>query len=101
MEKKFGERVRELRHARSMTLEDVAKKAKIQKGYLSGIEKGRVNPPSPRVVRGIAKALGENPKDLLMLATVQKAPEEIKDDLKRAVCPREKPKEEPWTSASK
>lgn len=81
----FGKRVRQLRHERKLTLEDVARPAGIRRGYLCGIENGRVNPPSPRVVRGIAKGLGVEPRELLLLATVQKAPREIKDDLRRAI----------------
>lgn len=82
---KFGKRIRELRHARSMTLDEVRLKVKISRAYLSGIENGRVNPPAAPVVRGLAKALGVDPKELLLLATVEKAPHEIREDLERAV----------------
>lgn len=80
----FGKRVRQLRHEHALTLEAVAKVAKIRKGYLSGIENGRVNPPSPKVVRGIAKALGVEARGLLLLAAVEKAPKEIKGDIEKA-----------------
>lgn len=82
---RFGTRVREIRRDRRMTLEEVSRRAKIRRGYLSGIENGRVNPPSPRVVRGLARALQTDTKELLLMATVQKAPREIKDELARAV----------------
>lgn len=81
--KRFGEHVRELRHSKGLTLESVGKAAGINKAYLSGVENGRVNPPSPKVVRGIAKALGVGARTLLLLAAVEKAPKEIRDDIAR------------------
>jgi transcriptional regulator with XRE-family HTH domain len=38
--KKFGTHLRELRHARGLSLEATADQAGIRKGYLSGIEPG-------------------------------------------------------------
>jgi transcriptional regulator with XRE-family HTH domain len=44
----FGDLVRKMRKEKSLTLEAVAKKVGSHKGYVSGIENDRVNPPLVR-----------------------------------------------------
>jgi transcriptional regulator with XRE-family HTH domain len=83
--RRFGERIRALRKARNMTIEEIAERSGIRKGYLSGIECLKVNPPSPRVVRALARALGADVRTLLLHAYVEKAPKEIRAELRRAV----------------
>lgn len=83
--RRFGTIVRQFRQAKEMSLAAVARVVGIERGYLSDIETGRVNPPSPNVIRGIARALDCDPKPLLMRATVEKAPREIRAELRRAV----------------
>lgn len=84
----YGELVRQLRSEKNLTLVGVAKAAGIRKGYLSGIEHGKVNPPSAPVVRALAQVLGAGgaaSRDLkvrmLALAWAQKAPCEIQMDM--------------------
>lgn len=88
MKNPYGELVRRLRGERKLTLSQVAKATGIQKGYLSGIENGKVNPPSPPVVRALSQVLGDGAgagRDLkirmLALAWAQKAPPEIQSDM--------------------
>src|SRR6266850_1221443 len=50
----FGARVRFLRSAKGLTLEQVARTLGTQKGYVSGIETGHVRPPSPRFIAKFA-----------------------------------------------
>jgi transcriptional regulator with XRE-family HTH domain len=81
----FGERIRNLRRAKEMTLEKVAKKIGSHKGYISGIENGKVNPPSMKFVRKLSSLLGADLKTLAMSAYIDKAPKIIKNDLVKAV----------------
>lgn len=79
----FGEVVRSLRRERGLTLEVVADKIGSHKGYISGIENGKVSPPSVRLIRKLAKTLGADEKRLVRIAWVDKAPKLIRDDAKR------------------
>jgi len=87
--RRFGKRVRELRRARGLTQDQVALRAGISKGYLSGIENGKVNAPAPRAIRRLAKALGTDVKALLLLAAAEKAPKEIRQELERVALDAE------------
>ena len=75
----FGERIRIARVLRDLTLEEVGNAIDCKKGYLSGIESGKMNPPRPPTVKAIAKYFGLNPEFLLALAHAEKAPEEVRD----------------------
>lgn len=79
----FGKLVRTLRKERKLTLEEVARKIGTHKGYISGIENDKVNPPSVKIIKKYAKALGQDPKHLVRLAWVDKAPELIREDAER------------------
>lgn len=79
----FGDLVRTLRKERGLTLEAVARKIGTHKGYISGIEGGKVSPPSVKLIKKYAKALGQDPKHLVRIAWVDKAPEIIRDDALR------------------
>lgn len=81
----FGKFLRDLRVANELSLTALAKKAGVEKGYLSGVENEKVNPPSAKVVRVLAKILRHDTKDLLMRAYIEKAPKEIQKDLARAL----------------
>jgi HTH-type transcriptional regulator, competence development regulator len=75
----FGERVRELRKAKNLTLRDVAAKVDINFTYLSKIENGRLDFsdfPSEKLIRKLAKVLDGDVDELLLLA--EKVPDEIK-----------------------
>lgn len=77
----FGPFVKQLRKEKNFTLETLARKCGVRKGYLSGIENERVNPPSARTIRCLARVLGVDRKQLLMLGYIKKAPAEIRPDL--------------------
>ena len=76
----FGDLVRSLRKQRGLTVDAVAKKAGTHKGYISGIENGKVNPPSVKMIRKFAKVLGHDEKALVRLAWVDKAPPLIRQE---------------------
>jgi transcriptional regulator with XRE-family HTH domain len=63
IETQFGERVRELRLAKSISQEELAFKAGMHRTYLGGIERGERN-PALRNIATIAKALGVNLSEL-------------------------------------
>lgn len=90
----FGYLVRQLRKRHELTLERLARKVGTHKGYLSGIENGKVRPPSVRFVRKLARALGTDEKEMILTAYLEKAPKEIKEDLKLRLsyCPIRVPK---------
>jgi transcriptional regulator with XRE-family HTH domain len=54
---KFGARVRKLREARGLTQEGLAADCRMDRTYLSGIERGRRN-PSLRNIARLANQLG-------------------------------------------
>jgi len=56
IEKQFGERVRKLRLARSLSQEELAFKSGVHRTYLGSIERGERN-PSLKNIAAIAKAL--------------------------------------------
>ena len=86
---RFGEVIRRARKKRGLTLEAVARKAHSHKGYISGMETGKVNPGSAKVIAKLARALGFKSEDLILRAYVEKAPREIRDRLIQATFPNE------------
>ncbi|HLY74112.1 MAG TPA: helix-turn-helix transcriptional regulator [Planctomycetota bacterium] len=79
----FGDLVRSLRMERQWTMETLGQKLGTHKGYISGIESGKVNPPSVKVIKKYAKVLGQDVKHLVRIAWVDKAPELIREDAER------------------
>ncbi|WP_372368478.1 helix-turn-helix domain-containing protein [Candidatus Uabimicrobium sp. HlEnr_7] len=77
----FGKKIREARKGLKLTLDDVAKKIKTSKGYLSDIENGKTNPPSDKLIRKLCKVLKMDRKVLLRLSHIDKIPEDIKQEL--------------------
>jgi SOS-response transcriptional repressor LexA len=63
-----------------MTLEQVARKIQSHKGYVSGIENGKVNPPSVKFIRKFARIFQYDEKLMVRMAYVDKAPKLIKDE---------------------
>jgi transcriptional regulator with XRE-family HTH domain len=63
IEKRFGERVRELRKACGLSQEELAHRAGVHRTYLGGIERGERN-PSLRNISAIAEALQVTLSDL-------------------------------------
>jgi len=75
----FGEKVRELRKAKNLTLRELAIKVKVNFTYLSKIENQKLSfgeYPSEDLIRKLAKVLDGDMDELLLLA--QKIPEDIK-----------------------
>jgi transcriptional regulator with XRE-family HTH domain len=81
----FGELMRRLRRERGYSLKTVARKLDTQKGYLSGIENGKVNPPSAKLVKRISQLYEQDERMLLRLAWADKAPSLIREDAVRMV----------------
>jgi transcriptional regulator with XRE-family HTH domain len=75
----FGEIVRRARQAKGLTLDALGAKTRMGKGYLCGIENGKVNPPSPARVKRMATHLALPEEDLLLLSYVVKAPKAIRE----------------------
>ena len=70
----FGLLVRTRRTELGWTLSKLAKKIQTHKGYISGIEWGKVMPPAAALTVRYAKALGLDPVDLVELGEIEKAP---------------------------
>jgi transcriptional regulator with XRE-family HTH domain len=73
----FGVLVRKRREELKMTLSKMAQKTKTHKGYICGIEWGKVNPPAASMTLRYAKALGYDAVDLIELSEAVKAPKQI------------------------
>lgn len=72
----FGEKIRELRQEKKLTLRDLAMAVGVDFTYLSKIENGKAGYlPGAETIRAIADALGADPLDLLRLA--DKVPPEV------------------------
>jgi len=63
IEKRFGDRIRELRKEKQLSQEELAFKAGVHRTYLGSIERGERN-PSLRNISAIAAALGISLSDL-------------------------------------
>lgn len=74
----FSDTVKMLRRERGMTLEVVAKHLGSHKGYVSGIENQKVNPPSVKIVRKYAKLFQKNEFELICKAAIEKAPASLR-----------------------
>lgn len=75
----FGQRVRQLRKIRNLTLRVVASEVGINYTYLSKIENGKLDFsdfPSEKLIRKLASLLKADTDELLLLA--QKIPDEIR-----------------------
>jgi len=57
-EPSFGTMLKQARAAHDLSLQDVAQRAGCSAGYVHKLEMDRVRTPSPRVLAGLAEALG-------------------------------------------
>lgn len=64
----FGKKVSHLRKAKGLSLRRLGAETGVSNSYLSQIERGKVAPPSPRVIRQLSKALGCPYLGLMQLA---------------------------------
>jgi len=67
----FGERVRELRKGKNLTLRALAGKVGVNSTYLSKNENGKLDfgeYPGERLVLNLAQVFGEKEEDLMLLA---------------------------------
>lgn len=67
--KNFGETIRELRVAQDLGLREAAIKVGISPAYLSRIERGKERPPSPEIIKKLAKLLAADPDVLFRLSS--------------------------------
>lgn len=63
----LGQTIRELRHDRGLTIEELAASANLHPTYVSGIERGRNN-PSWEKLQNLAAALGVRLSDIVLRA---------------------------------
>jgi len=82
---KFGAIIRGLRMSHHLTLDQMAKKIGTHKGYICGIESGKVAPPSMKFIPKIAKLLGASVETLALHAYVEKAPKIIRETIVKAL----------------
>jgi transcriptional regulator with XRE-family HTH domain len=82
----FGDLVKRLRKEKGLTLEAVAKKIGSHKGYVSGIENAKVNPPSVKIIRKFARLFTQDERTLVRMAWADKAPPLIRDEARRLVA---------------
>jgi HTH-type transcriptional regulator, competence development regulator len=83
--KTFGERIRELREAKQVSLRKFAQQLEISATYLSKIERGDLPPPGEDAVMRIARSLDQDPDQLLALAG------KVASDLPELIRERPKP----------
>lgn len=74
----FGLFFRNERKVRSFTLDELAKKLNVAKGYLSSIENSKVRPPSTKVMLRISKFFGVSLEELMLRALPDRVPKEIR-----------------------
>lgn len=73
---RFGRILYKARRLRGLSQKQLAIDAKVDPGYVSRIENGHRNPPSPRVITRIAEALQISPEILMVAAGYLGSPDE-------------------------
>jgi transcriptional regulator with XRE-family HTH domain len=81
----FGQSVKRERLVRGWTLEFVARRLRTHKGYVSGIETGRVNPPAANLTARFAKLDSLPPTELMILSHLEKTPKVVRRELFKRV----------------
>jgi len=69
--KEYGEYLRKLRLAAGLTQDEAEEKARLSKGYLSGVENGRKGIPRPATLERLASAYNVPLDQLLQAAGVR------------------------------
>src|SRR5512136_438094 len=76
LHKRIGAMIRLKRRRALLRMVDIEKKAKgFSKGYLSGIEQGKVNPPGCATARVLAAALEFPPEEFSALCEIARLPD--------------------------
>lgn len=83
--KKFGEYIREARKKKGWTLARLAWEIRSHKGYASGIENDKVNPPSAKVIEKLCRKLGLPVDTMQAVAFLEKKPDAVTLDALRSV----------------
>lgn len=81
----FGERIRELRQAKQLTLRDLAASVGVGFTYISKIENHKLEEghgPSEKLIHKLAAELDGDEEELLLLA------EKVPDQIRKRVCER-------------
>ncbi len=65
---KFGQYLRELRKERNLTLRDIEERTDISNSYLSQLENGYIDQPSPRNLQRLAQVYGISYESLMTQA---------------------------------
>jgi len=81
----FGETVRQLRHAKQLTLRDLADRVGVGFTYISKIENHKLEEghgPSEKLIHKLAVELDGNEDELLLLA------EKVPEPIRKRVCER-------------
>lgn len=81
----FGQRIRDLRHAKQFTLRDLADRVGVGFTYISKIENHKLEEghcPSEKLIHKLAVELEANEDELLLLA------EKVPEPIRKRVCER-------------
>lgn len=79
----LGERIREVRRRRGLSLQALAEDVGCTRGYLSQVETGRrTSPPSERILRALEAALGLKAGELVRSARWARIPPEIVEEIR-------------------
>lgn len=81
----FGEKVRQLRHAKQLTLRDLADRVGVGFTYISKIENDKLEEghgPSEKLIHKLAVELDADEEELLLLA------EKVPEPIRKRVCER-------------
>ncbi|UOQ48321.1 MULTISPECIES: helix-turn-helix domain-containing protein [Gracilibacillus] len=76
----IGEKIKELRKQKRMSLSEVAEQAGVAKSYLSSIERGIQSNPSIQFMEKVGKVLGVTVNELLMSQSDQELKQQLDEE---------------------
>lgn len=83
--KRFREMIAEAMLLKGLKVETLARRIGTHKGYISGMRKGTVSPPSAKYVKRLARVLGLDYTGLLVAAEVDKIHPDVQDLVRQMV----------------